>query len=129
MVNNIIVNTLVAMGIDVIDTGLSTTPTVEIAVCDSKADAGIIITASHNPMHWNALKLLNNNGEFVSDKEGKEIINIADNENFEFADVQKLGKIITDNSYIDKHIDKILKLSLVDTEAIKRRNLKLLSTE
>ncbi|MCD6113460.1 MAG: phosphoglucosamine mutase [Bacteroidales bacterium] len=125
MVNNIIVNTLVAMGIDVIDTGLSTTPTVEIAVCDSKADAGIIITASHNPMHWNALKLLNNNGEFVSDKEGKEIINIADNENFEFADVQKLGKIITDNSYIDKHIDKILKLSLVDTEAIKKKKFKI----
>lgn len=125
MVNNIIVNTLVAMGIDVTDIGLSTTPTVEIAVCDLKADAGIIITASHNPMHWNALKLLSSKGEFVTDKEGKEIINIADKEDFEFADVQKLGRINIDNSFIDKHIDKILQLPLVDTEAIKKQKYKI----
>jgi phosphomannomutase len=108
------------MGVDVIDTGLSTTPTVEVAVTDLKADAGIILTASHNPMQWNALKFLNNKGEFISASEGKRVLEIADDDNYDFAQVEHLGKYITDDTTVDKHIEKVLALELVDVEAIKQ---------
>ena len=108
------------MGVDVIDTGLSTTPTVEVAVTDLKADAGIILTASHNPMQWNALKFLNNKGEFISASEGKRVLEIADEDNYDFAQVECLGKYTIDDTTIDKHIEKVLALELVDVEAIKQ---------
>ncbi|WP_207534500.1 phosphoglucosamine mutase [Desertivirga arenae] len=119
MVRDLIVNTLVGMGIDVVDLGLSATPTVEIAVPDEKAGGGIIITASHNPKQWNALKLLNSAGEFISDADGKELLAIAESEQFTFAEVDELGKVITDDFYLEKHIQKILALPLVDVDAIK----------
>ncbi|MEE1221397.1 MAG: phosphoglucosamine mutase [Bacteroidales bacterium] len=119
MVSNLVVGTLMGMGVDVIDTGLSTTPTVEVAVTDLKADAGIILTASHNPMQWNALKFLNNKGEFISASEGKRVLEIADDDNYDFAQVECLGKCVKDDSTIDKHIEKVLNLELVDVEAIK----------
>jgi len=106
------------MGIDVIDLGLSTTPTVELAVPGEKAAGGIILTASHNPTEWNALKLLNAKGEFINDKEGKEVLSLADRMAFEFADVHRLGHVMTDESYLEKHIEHILSLELVDKEAI-----------
>lgn len=120
MVSHLVVGTLMGMGVDVIDTGLSTTPTVEVAVTDLKADAGIILTASHNPMQWNALKFLNNKGEFISASEGKRVLEIADDDNYDFAQVEHLGKYITDDTTIDKHIEKVLALELVDVEAIKQ---------
>lgn len=120
MVSNLVVGTLMGMGVDVIDTGLSTTPTVEVAVTDLKADAGIILTASHNPMQWNALKFLNNKGEFISASEGKRVLEIADDDNYDFAQVEHLGKYITDDTTVDKHIEKVLALELVDVEAIKQ---------
>ena len=119
MVSNLVVGTLMGMGVDVIDTGLSTTPTVEVAVTDLKADAGIILTASHNPMQWNALKFLNNKGEFISASEGKRVLEIAEEDNYNFAQVECLGKCVKDDSTIDKHIEKVLNLELVDVEAIK----------
>lgn len=119
MVSNLVVGTLMGMGVDVIDTGLSTTPTVEVAVTDLKADAGIILTASHNPMQWNALKFLNNKGEFISASEGKRVLEIAEEDNYNFAQVECLGKCVKDDSTIDKHIEKVLALELVDVEAIK----------
>lgn len=119
MVSNLVVGTLMGMGVDVIDTGLSTTPTVEVAVTDLKADAGIILTASHNPMQWNALKFLNNKGEFISASEGKRVLEIAEEDNYNFAQVECLGKCVKDDSTIDKHIEKVLNLELVDIEAIK----------
>lgn len=119
MVSNLVVGTLMGMGVDVIDTGLSTTPTVEVAVTDLKADAGIILTASHNPMQWNALKFLNNKGEFISASEGKRVLEIADEDNYLFAEVEHLGKCVSDDSTIDSHIEKVLELDLVDVEAIK----------
>ncbi len=122
MVRNIVVGTLQGMGIDVIDLGLSTTPTVEIAVPDEKAGGGIILTASHNPKQWNALKLLNSKGEFISDAEGKKILEIAESDDIEFAEVTKLGSVSMDNSYAKKHIDKILALPLVDVDAITKAN-------
>lgn len=120
MVSNLVVGTLMGMGVDVIDTGLSTTPTVEVAVTDLKADAGIILTASHNPMQWNALKFLNNKGEFISASEGKRVLEIAEEDNYNFAQVECLGKCVKDDSTIDKHIEKVLNLELVDVEAIKQ---------
>jgi len=119
LVNSLVNGTLNAMGIDVVDTGLSTTPTVEIAVTETSADGGIIITASHNPGQWNALKLLNNKGEFLSDDDGKEILTIADAERFRFAANTELGKTTLMDGLIDLHINKILQLPLVDAEAIK----------
>lgn len=122
MVNNLVCGTLSAMGFDVIDTGLSTTPTVEIAVTESVADGGIIITASHNPAQWNALKLLNNKGEFLSDNEGKEILDIADGDEMIFSQHNALGAISQKDGFIDLHIKKIIDLPLVDVEAIKKAN-------
>jgi len=121
MVNSLIVSTLQGLGIDVVDLGLSTTPTVEIAVPMEKASGGIIITASHNPVQWNALKLLNNKGEFISGSDGEEVLKIAELESFDFAPVGKLGKYQLNDQYLQKHIDKILSLSLVDVEAIKNK--------
>jgi len=124
MVNNIVVGSLLSIGIDVVDLGLSTTPTVEIAVHEEKAGGGIIITASHNPKQWNALKLLNSHGEFISAKAGEELLRIAEDKTVEFEEVNAIGTYSTDNTYIDKHIEKILKLKMVDVEAIKQRNFK-----
>lgn len=124
MVNNIVVGSLQSIGIDVVDLGLSTTPTVEIAVHEEKAGGGIIITASHNPKQWNALKLLNSHGEFISAKAGEEVLRIAEDRVIEFEDVNSLGSYSQDDTYIDRHIDKILKLKLVDVAAIKAKNYK-----
>lgn len=124
MVTTLISSTLQGMGIDVVDLGLSTTPTVEIAVPLEKAAGGIIITASHNPVQWNALKLLNDKGEFISAKDGAEVLELAEQENFEFAPVAKLGKYEKNDTYLQKHIDQILALPLVDVEAIKFKNYK-----
>jgi phosphomannomutase len=124
MVNNLVIGTLQSIGIDVIDLGLSTTPTVEIAVPDEQAGGGIILTASHNPGHWNALKLLNYKGEFISSEEGQKVLQLAEETDWEFAAVDELGKVTIDDSYMQKHIDKILVLPLVDVLAVKRRNLK-----
>jgi phosphomannomutase len=124
MLEGIVISTLQALGIDVINLGLSTTPTVEIAVPLEKAHGGIILTASHNPKQWNALKLLNDKGEFISGNDGAEVLEIAQNENFIFADVNHLGTVKYDDSYLKKHIDIILKLKLVDKKAIESRNFK-----
>jgi phosphomannomutase len=124
MVSNLVIGTLQSIGIDVIDLGLSTTPTVEIAVPDEQAGGGIILTASHNPGHWNALKLLNYKGEFISGEEGQKVLQLAEETDWEFAVVDELGKVTIDGSYMQKHIDKILVLPLVDVSAVKRRNLK-----
>jgi len=125
MVRNLVVGTLQSIGIDVIDLGLSTTPTVELAVPDEKAGGGIILTASHNPKQWNALKLLNQKGEFISEAEGKLLLKIAEKSNLEYAYVDNLGKVKYDNSYLSKHIEKILALPLVDTGAIRKANFKI----
>lgn len=119
MIQSLVMQTLVGMGIDVIDLGLSTTPTVEVAVPMESAQGGIILTASHNPKQWNALKLLNNEGEFLNASAGASILDLVQNQNFEFSAVDDLGAISTDDTYIDKHINAILALPLVDTEAIK----------
>ncbi|MEQ9168169.1 MAG: phosphoglucosamine mutase [Fulvivirga sp.] len=121
MVSGLVVNTLVGLGIDVVDLGLSTTPTVEMAVPAEDAAGGIILTASHNPIQWNALKLLNSTGEFISGNDGAEVLKMAESNDYKFAEVLALGKLKTDDSYIDKHIDSILKLPLVDVEAVKAR--------
>lgn len=123
MVNHLVTGALNGMGVDVLDIGLSTTPTVEIAITQLKADAGIIITASHNPAQWNALKLLNEKGEFISDKEGLRVLDITDNEEYEYVDVDKIGKLSEIPRMIDKHIDKILKVPEVDVEAIRNAQL------
>lgn len=124
MVSKLVSSTLLGMGVDVIDLGLSTTPTVEVAVTEEKADGGIIITASHNPKHWNALKLLNSSGEFISEKDGLLVLKIADDENFIFEEVQALGQRTEVNDYIKKHIDMILALKLVDKKAIKEQKFR-----
>jgi len=124
MVNNIVVGTLQSMGANVLDIGFSTTPTVEIAVTDSEADGGIILTASHNPGQWNALKLLNEKGEFLSADDGVQILDIADKEDFLFSDVSEIGTYDEDDEYIERHIEEILKLSLVDTKAIKNADFR-----
>jgi phosphomannomutase len=125
MVNNLVIGTLQGLGIEVIDLGLSTTPTVEVAVPLEKAGGGIILTASHNPKQWNALKLLNGKGEFISDADGKEVLDLAERADFDFADVNELGKVVVNDTYLQKHIDAILALPLVDVEAIKAANFKI----
>jgi phosphomannomutase len=125
MIHNLVVNTLIGLGIDVVDLGLSTTPTVEIAVPLESADGGIILTASHNPKQWNALKLLNEKGEFLNGIEGEKILQIAEDEAFDFSDVDSLGEIIENDAYMDIHIDEVLKLSLVDIAAVKAAKFKI----
>lgn len=125
MVQRLVVSTLNAMSIDVIDLGLTTTPTVEMAVIDYKAAGGIILTASHNPKEWNALKLLNNNGEFLSADDGKQILEIAAAENFHFSPVDKLGSYIVDDTALQKHIDAVVNYPLVDAAAIKKAKFKI----
>jgi phosphomannomutase len=122
MVKNICIGTLQGLGIDVVDLDLSTTPTVEIAVPLEGAQGGVILTASHNPKQWNALKLLNEKGEFISDAEGKDILRLADNEDFVFAEVDQLGEVTKDDTYLQKHIDAVLNLELVDVAAISKAN-------
>ena len=124
MIHNLVMNTLLGLGIDVIDLGLSTTPTVEIAVPMENADGGIIITASHNPKEWNALKLLNEKGEFLNGADGEKILEIAEAEAFDFSKVDDLGEITINDSYMDIHIDEVLDLPLVDAEAVARRKFK-----
>ncbi len=125
MVQNLVVSTLNALGLDVIDVGLSTTPTVEMAVKFEDAAGGIIITASHNPKEWNALKLLNGDGEFISEKDGAELLEIADKEDFNFATVDKLGSHTFNTTSLQQHIEAIVKYPLVDIAAIKNRNFKI----
>lgn len=124
MVQELVINTLTGLGIDVIDLGLSTTPTVEMAVTMAKADGGIILTASHNPKEWNALKLLNQAGEFISAETGARVLELAANEAFSFAGVDKLGTVTRDDSYGQKHIDSILAYPLVNAAAIAKMNFK-----
>ena len=125
MVSNICANTLLACGFDVIDLGLTTTPTVEIAVKEEKAAGGIILTASHNPQEWNALKLLNHDGEFLDAAAGEKVLSIAENEQFQFVPASKLGKYRMDTSYLQKHIDMVVNYELVDAEAIKKAKFKI----
>lgn len=122
MVDKLVVGTLIGLGIDVIEIGLASTPTTEFAVTEEKADGGIILTASHNPKQWNALKLLNEKGEFLNDEDGKLVLSIADQEDFLFADVDDLGQITYVEDYTQKHIDHVCQLELVDVEAIKKAN-------
>lgn len=124
MIHNLVMNTLVGLGIDVIDLGLSTTPTVEVAVPLEKADGGIILTASHNPKQWNALKLLNEKGEFLSGKDGAEILEIAEDEAFEYSDVDSLGEVTENGAYMDIHIDEVLELPLVNADAVREAKFK-----
>ena len=124
MISSLVANTLVGLGIDVVDLGLSTTPTVEVAVPMENADGGIIITASHNPKQWNALKLLNAQGEFLNGAEGEQILALADRESFSFAAVDDLGTYTKDNTYLEKHIQEVLNLELVDVAAIQKANFK-----
>ena len=124
MISSLVANTLVGIGIDVIDLGLSTTPTVEVAVPLEEADGGIILTASHNPKQWNALKLLNEKGEFLSGDDGKEILATAESDNYDFAEVDNLGSYSKDSSYLEKHIQEVLNLELVDVDAIQKANFK-----
>ena len=124
MIHNLVVNTLIGLGIDVIDLGLSTTPTVEIAVPMEMADGGIILTASHNPKQWNALKLLNEKGEFLNGEEGAKILEIAENEDFNFAEVDDLGETTSNDAFMDIHVDEVLNMELVDVEAVKAAKFK-----
>ena len=124
MVQNLVVSTLVGLGIDVVDLDLSTTPTVEVAVPLEKADGGIILTASHNPKQWNALKLLNEKGEFLDAAQGARILEIAEREDFDFSEVDDLGSITRNDAYIDIHIDEVLNLPLVDAEVIRAAKFK-----
>ena len=124
MVTDVVNGTLIGMGVEVIDLGLSTTPTVEIAVPLEKADGGIIITASHNPKQWNALKLLNEKGEFISGEEGEELIQIADSGSYNYVEVDELGSVTNNDSYLQKHIQSVIDLSLVDKEIIKKSGFK-----
>lgn len=121
MVEHIVCGTLMGMGYNVVNIGLATTPTTELAVIGEKAAGGIILTASHNPKQWNALKLLNEKGEFLNDQEGKEVLAIAENESFVFAEVDQLGQMIH-KDYLPYHVNEVLQLPLVDVEAIKKRN-------
>ncbi len=120
MVKNVVCGTLMGMGYDVVDIGLATTPTTELAVRWLQADGGIIITASHNPRHWNALKLLNHEGEFLNKAEGEQVLAIAEAEDFDFADVDHVGHYSEDHSINQKHIDSVLALQLVDAEAVRK---------
>lgn len=125
MVQQLVVNTLTGLGIDVVDLGLSTTPTVEVAVKMAKADGGIILTASHNPKEWNALKLLNEEGEFISADTGAQVLELAAKEDFSFAAVDKLGTVTADSSYMQKHIEAIVKYPLVNARLIKKQDFKI----
>ena len=125
MVKNLVIATLNAMGFDVIDVDYSTTPTVEMAVVFEKADGGIILTASHNPKEWNALKLLNNKGEFIDANQGQQILAIAQNDHIEFVSVEKLGTIIPDSNSLQKHIDAVINYPMVDIQAIKKAKFKI----
>lgn len=120
MVRGIVCSTLIGMGYDVVDIGLATTPTTELAVRMSGADGGIIITASHNPRQWNALKLLNSEGEFLTKEDGNEVLRIAEAEDFEYADVDRLGHYTADDTYNRKHVDSVLALDLVDEQAVRK---------
>ena len=122
MVSSIVIGTLTGSGIDVVNLDLATTPTVEMAVIEEKAQGGIIITASHNPRQWNALKLLNEQGEFLTDVDGKKVLEMADSGNFQFPEVDELGYVVDEYSFVDKHIEKILELPLVDKVAIAKAN-------
>jgi phosphomannomutase len=124
MVNKLVVGTLLGMGMDVVDIGLATTPTTEVAVTMEKAAGGIILTASHNPKQWNALKLLNEKGEFLNAKEGETILKLAESEDFTFSDVDNIGKLTVKDDYTQKHIESVLSLDLVDVEAIKAADFK-----
>lgn len=124
MVQSLVMNTLVGMGIHVIDLGLSTTPTVEVAVPMEHADGGIILTASHNPKQWNALKLLNQKGEFLSGADGEEILRLAESDDLSFSEVDDLGKITVNDAYIELHIDEVLNLPLVNKDAIEKAKFK-----
>lgn len=124
MVRNVVVGTLMGMGYDVIDIGYATTPTTELAVKMAGADGGIIITASHNPRQWNALKLLNREGEFLTAADGAEVLRLAEAEDFHYAEVDKLGQLIVDDTFNQRHIDAVLGLKLVDREAIKARKFR-----
>ncbi|MBR4729541.1 MAG: phosphoglucosamine mutase, partial [Prevotella sp.] len=124
MVKNVVCGTLMGMGFDVINIGYATTPTTELAVRMAEADGGIIITASHNPRQWNALKLLNSEGEFLTAADGAEVLDIAAREDFDYADVDHLGKYTEDNSFDQRHIDSVLQLRLADVEAIKKRKFR-----
>ena len=124
MIQELVMNSLIGLGIDVIDLGLSTTPTVEVAVPLEKADGGIILTASHNPKQWNALKLLNNKGEFLNAENGKRILEIAEKDEYQFAEVDNLGTISKKNDYINIHIEEVLKLPLVDLNKVKDAGFK-----
>ena len=126
MVSSLVANTLIGLGWDVLDIGLSTTPTVELAVPWTKSAGGIIITASHNPAQWNALKLLNDAGEFISDADGKAMLELAENLDFVFAEVTQLGKITHDDSFLQQHIDHVLGLRWVDKSAIQAKNFRVL---
>ena len=122
MVENLVVGTLMSMGFDVINIGKASTPTTELAVVGEKACGGIIITASHNPVQWNALKLLNHNGEFLSDAEGKEVIRRAENDAYSFAEVFSLGNTYNNETWANRHIEMVKALALVDTDAISKCN-------
>lgn len=124
MVSNLVVGTLMGCGVNVVDADLATTPTVELAVTMEEADGGIILTASHNPKQWNALKLLNSKGEFLSDADGKRILAIADNDAISFAEVDDLGKVEKKTSFTQKHIESVLSLRTVDVDAVKKANFK-----
>ncbi|MDR0844948.1 MAG: phosphoglucosamine mutase, partial [Tannerella sp.] len=124
MVKSIVTGTLTGMGFDVVDIGLATTPTTELAVVMEKACGGIILTASHNPKQWNALKLLNEQGEFLNAEEGNEVLALAESEDFTFAGIDTLGKVIVDSRYKERHIESILQLDLVDVEAIRSANFR-----
>ena len=124
MVNDIIEGTLLGCGVDVVNVGLCTTPGTELAVTFHKADGGIIITASHNPKQWNALKLLNERGEFLSDAEGKQVLALAESEDFAFPDVDHIGKVLSRESFNDMHIAMVLAMKAVDAEAVRRRRFK-----
>lgn len=125
MVDHLVVGTLIGMGVDVIETGLSTTPTTEMSVIDSGADGGIIITASHNPGHWNALKLLNAKGEFINAAEGNEVLRLAESDELCYAEASGLGTVSYDDRAIDKHIARVLELPLVDREAIAKAGFRI----
>ena len=125
MVKNLVISTLTALGFDVIDVDYSTTPTVEMAVVFENAAGGIILTASHNPKEWNALKLLNSKGEFINADEGARVLEIAAKEDFIFASVDKLGAVINDNNSLQKHIDAVVNYDLVDIAAIKKAKFKI----
>ncbi|HZG01509.1 MAG TPA: phosphoglucosamine mutase, partial [Chitinophagales bacterium] len=125
MVSQLVCGTLIGMGFDVVDLGLATTPTVEVTVTEEQAAGGIILTASHNPAQWNALKLLNAKGEFISAEDGATMLQLAGEQNYDFATIDKIGSYSQRNDALDKHIEAILALPLVDAQAIANKNFKI----